>query len=390
MLPVTAFLTATAYAPGLPSAANVGRWLVVGVGAAVMIWWVRLRPSPGHWMGFLLLAWMAMGIQWSISPADTLGELLQWCVLGAIFCIAAEVEDLTPAIRAFCWGITATVPLVIAQALGYQPVWNHMVVSPVGLFMTKNMLVEVAALAAVAALTYRLRWCLPGPAFCVGAAGGREGVLMIGAGLATWGFFALPRPGRIGAAALVVAAAVMTYPQLDFTHAGPRWTYMMDRFEIWQYTLDMITPLGWGLGSFGALTTYEFAHSELLQYAYELGAGVLLLIGVFAHALSNNGPARPPLAALTAACLVWFPLHAPGPAMVGALLAGHLCGSRGRARVAQPSLGGHVQPGGEPGPGPVRPGEDALAELGSVYLSTRPQPAAVPAHVRADVRGEAA
>lgn len=357
------FLLMVAYVPMVPSSGNVGRWAVLSLGAALMIWTVRVRSTPAHWMLLGLLTWMALGLLWSVSPADTVGELFQWTVLAVMFLVAAETEDLAPAVEGLLAGVLVNAGFVGIQLSNinivdaYQP--------NVGLFVSRNVSVEVGVVAAILALGYRLWWGLPAALTLVLAGGGLEGALMV---LCAGAFLLLTREAlKLGSLWYLVAAAWVGPLVLLAYFEAP---HLTARLPIWQYVIEYLQPFGYGLGSFGALRghDFEFAHNEFLHYSFELGLGVLPLIGIMVYAfLASDVTGRVAVSALTAAMLVWFPLHHPATGLLFVLLAGHLCGVRGRYVLAQRQGRAANRPSGEviaavyPGPsGAARPGRVPL------------------------------
>lgn len=374
-----------AYVPGIPSAAHAGRWVVLALGAAILVWGVRVRPTVAHWMGLLLLVWMALGVSWAFSPADALGDLWRWTAAAVLFCVAAETTDLTPALKALVIGVSVSAPFSISQALGYPLVLTLGDANlATGLWLSKNCMAEVAAVALIVAASLRLWWGLPGPLVCLALVGGREGVLMMAAAIGTlvW--------GRINWTQRIVGlTACSILVALAATRSAPgQWGFINDRLEIWAWTADHLSLTGWGLGSFAsARPDYEFSHNELLQYAFELGLGVLPLIGVVWYALASNrgGPEEAALAALLAAAAVWFPLHAPATVLLFAVLAGYLCGRRGRAVRTQSQGRAARQPGAEPDLSGLGIGALVPADTRRWDLAPGPQHQNRAAHVRSPV-----
>lgn len=319
------FLVMVAYVPGVPSAGNVGRWAVLALGAAWLIWKVRARPTPAHWMLLGLLAWMSLGLLWSVSPADTAGEVLQWAVLAVWFMIAAEEPDLQPLAEGLLAGVAVNAAFVLAQLSGWDPVTVYQ--PNVGLFVSRNVSVEVGIVAFFMALWYERYWGLLGASVLIVAGGGAEGLVMFLAAGTFLFFLSLDRLG--GWRPFVASAVTMAL----FSGAVLGSPHLAARLPIWEYAISWWQPLGYGLGSFGALRghDFEFAHNEFLHYAFELGLGVVLMIGVIWYAfLAADVPGRVALAALLAAAAVWYPLHQPATGFLFAVLAGHLCGARGR------------------------------------------------------------
>lgn len=340
---VWAFAVAVAYVPMLPSNAVVGRWAAVAIGAAILLWRARVTPSFATVLFGCLLAWIALGLAWSVSRWDTGGELCQWVVLAAAFCVAHELESLDDVWTGFIAGVSVSAAFALAQHFG-APVARHLgdagvwsiYQNPVGLFLSKNMAADAAVLALIGCFTFRRLWMLPGPALALILVGGRAAVLALGAAIAASAWLTFPRH-RLP----LVTAAALGLAALTLAAWGGLLGRFDDRVSLWALVVTHLHVFGDGLGSFAvAAPSIEFAHNEFLQYAFELGIGSAFLWGIFAVALSS-GPVleRAAVTALLAQCVVWFPLHAPAPAFMGMVLAGHLCGLRDRAVCLERSRG---------------------------------------------------
>jgi hypothetical protein len=330
-LAIPTFLISVAYVPWFASAAYAGRWSVMLVGGAVALIFVpRINATRAHWIGLLFLVWCAFSLVWSVSPFDSLGELIQWITIAIVFCIAAETENLLRVYKALGFGMIVSAVFSIAQALGYQSIWQ-LANGSTGLFLSQTGINEIAAIALIIAIGSRMWWAIPAPTICLLLASGREGwaMLAVAALFAAW---QLTTPfGRV----MLVNFGLWAIGFVIFFKFNSGIFHISDRIEIWSFALNHLRPFGWGLGTFAALQPgYEFAHNEFLHYAFELGIGVIPLIGVFVYALMASPVVeRAALAALMAAALVYFPLHAPATAFLVAVLAGHLCGMRARVSV---------------------------------------------------------
>lgn len=330
-----AFGVTVAYVPLIPSAATYGRYVAIGAGAAALLPRARLAFSPGHLMVAGLLAWMTCGFLWTTSWLDTAGELAIWVTLAAAFCVAFDLPDLDDVWTGFCAGMLVSALFSLAQAGGIASVWS-IYREPVGLFLSKNMATDVSVLAVIACLTRSRAVFLPAAAVSLYLVGGRSAFLALGcAGFAwAWLTFTGRRPAIAATGAAVLAVSI------PLALLGVFGVYE-DRLEIWALVIRHLSIVGDGLGTFAvAAPGLEYAHNEFLHYGFELGIGSVLLWGIFVHAL-RSGPVleRVALVAILAESLVWFPLHAPAPAFLGMVLAGHLCGVRHRASVFERARG---------------------------------------------------
>lgn len=341
------FCVTVAYVPLIPSGSSFGRYAAIGAGAAALLWRARIVPSVGHALLAGLLGWMVCGFLWTTSWHDTAGELAVWAILAASFCVAFDLPDLDGVLAGFCAGMLISACFSIGQRAGIDPefmaswfssadpVWSvydktvwSIYDRPVGLFLSKNMATDAAALAIIACCARQRIVFMPAAAVAFLLVGGRAGFLALGVALACWAWLANPKlRGPIFASAAYCAGIVALLGVAGFFGRYD------DRLQIWDLVVRHVTPIGYGLGTFAvAAPGLEYAHNEFLHYAFELGIGSILLWGIFGYAL-GGGPVleRVMLAAILAQSLVWFPLHAPVPAFLGMVLAGHLCGLRHRA-----------------------------------------------------------
>lgn len=334
---VLIMLAATlAYVPGIPSAAVTPRWTGVAVIAALGTWTISaVRMTPGHWFGLALIVWALIGLMWSASPVDSVGAILQLMILAMVFCLAADHQDLGRAWLAFVIGANVNAAVVVAQwATGHDLVSVFPGGGYPGLFFNRDMASEVLALGVVVAICQRLWWAVPGSAAGLLIAGGRGasitlmimGVVWIWRRRSAWWLLAYV-PLIVWAAGVAATMSINT-PSL------------IHRLEIWKVTIDNLTLAGWGIGTFAELLPeYEYAHSEPLHLAFELGVGSVFAIMVFVDGLvrGNDVTCKMALAAVAGFAAVSFPLHMPATAVIAAMCAGHLCGSGHRLRAAQPA-----------------------------------------------------
>lgn len=338
-LAVVAFLVAVAYVPGVPSSSLVGRWDVLLVGGAILMFRTRVVMTASHWMGLAFLAWCAAGLYWSYSPLDTLGALLHLVALAVVFCVAAETPSVEGVLSAYAAGIAVSAAFALVQFAGWQPVMNisdH----PVGLFLSKNGIVEAALPVAVWALITKRWWYLWPALLCVMLSGSKEAVLMaVAAGAAwmiggpherTWESRAAGYAFALAGAGALTLVAVASLPESSTATLN-------ERLAIWQASLSLwqLQPFGWGLGTYQHLLhQFEYAHDDYLQLLVETGPGVFLVSAILVLAVVRRGGVaeRASLASLAAASLVWWPMLQPASGFLVALLAGHLVGDGARER----------------------------------------------------------
>lgn len=336
----------------LPSGVSMPRWGVALVGSALL--WMLGPPAralgAAHAWGLALLAWAALSLLWSASPADTLGALTQLAALAAIFAAGAGLGDeRMPALwTGLGTGATLLGLLGLAQMLDLtdfaevagQAQWTY----PVGTAGNKNFLAVIGTLALFGLLFMRtpLDWsrarCAWASAITAGSAVAAFTPLcrgaMVAVVLAPLGWFLRGWKLWVTSAALVTSAAMGVLGLQRVPNS------IQPRLEVWDWTASNLGPLGWGLGTYGSVFPWEHANNDLLEVAFELGIGALLLVGLLVACLRvrPRGLAAEwvVLCAAVVMSLSAFPLHQGCPAAVAALCAGRLAGARGRADRRQP------------------------------------------------------
>lgn len=370
-MPALVFLVMVAYVPGIPSATTAGRWAVMAAAPLLLLArpLVNSPPGLGHWAGAAFLVWAASSLSWSVSPQDTFGALLQLAALAAAFLLGAAERDLTRVWGALLLGAAVSLPFAAAQFFGYAPVqdalragfWtNGVLVS--GLFLSRDPFVQVAVVAAIAAIGLGRYWCAAVFLVATYAAGGRTAIAMLGAAGLVWALNGHRRAAWIALAAVATVVIVA----LTFAASGSG----LNRAEIWATAVSNFSILGAGLGTFkAAWPSYGFAHNEFLQLGFELGVGSLLLIVVIIHAFRcpERVLEKALLGALLAAAVVWQPFQLPATALVAAVLLGHLCAGVDRVRRAELEGGvvgvRGVQRAGSDGRGEVCPSHGSWPNL---------------------------
>lgn len=285
--------------------------------------------------------WGILSLAWSQSPLDTLGGLLHLMLLAGVFVLAYRLHSLDRCWLALCWGLAVSLPFAVLQLADVQLVdriaFGH---EAVGLFVNRSTFSETSALALIAAIglrQYQLAFIAAG---CVLMAGGREGCLMLAAAAAMWLLTApLMMIGwRIRALLLGLALAIVLPLVLWLAPAGDLVASISARLDIWLDVLANVRVLGWGYGTFLPMfPLVEQPHNEFIGALFELGPlGALILLGVCIHGFcSALVLERCLFAAFLVAAVIWCPLSHPASAMVGALLAGRLCGDRDRQLCRQ-------------------------------------------------------
>ncbi len=341
-MPVLAFLTAILFVPGIPDPATTPRWALLML--VVPVLWYR-RPNQitaGHLLGACFLAWAALSLVWAFNIYDGLRGALLFGLLALVFCSAPL--SLRKVYAAMAVGLTVNSAIVIAQVYG----WNGLAqgVAPAGLFFNKNFGGELAAMVLVGVIgsaEWRkdewLWWAVPGILPTLVLSQCRGAWLALGVAC----IMLIYKHDRFTTAMLVGIAAIFGIGYLGMADSS-----MNQRFDLWRDTWDGFNFWGRGLGSF--YTTFpehatrldqmlfrpSTAHSDLINLTYELGPGVLFLLGLLVYAWRAR-PIRAEhyvLVVFLTEGLVGFPLYLPATAFLAALVLGSLC--RDRAELCVP------------------------------------------------------
>jgi hypothetical protein len=326
LLPATAFLLMIGYLPGVVSVSTAGRWgLITLVGLPALLTLGTPR-GVANISCAIALFWVGLSFLWTVSPLDTAESLLHWLALLGIGVLASRTDARGRTEVAIALGVSVSLPFVILQALGFAPVWSLVSVGfpgRAGLFLTDNVLAEVATVASILMLVRR-RWVLAvAPALCAIISGRSEVLLMlIAAGIV------LPNTRRaVLYLVLWLVSSILTIIYMDQVATYPE--SVLVRLQIWDVTVQNLSILGAGLGTFGTLLpNYGFAHNEPLQLMFELGIGSVPVFGVVTYAFlrAPHRDSKLPLGALVASGLVWSPLQDPSTSFLFVFLVGNLLG----------------------------------------------------------------
>ncbi len=329
-----AFLTTILFIPGIPSAATVPRWALLML--VVPILWYRHpnRVTAGHLFGACFLAWAALSLIWTFNLYDGLRNGLLFGLLALVFCAAPL--SLRRVYGAMAVALAINSAVVIAQTLGWEGLPQAAV--PSGLFFNKNFGGELSAMVLAGVIGSRLWWAIPGVLPTLVLSHARGAWLALGVA----GIVLVYQRNRAAAVALGFLVFVTSW-RLQQVNSS-----IQQRIDLFLDSWDGFSFWGKGLGSFyttfpehaSRLDSLRFrpstAHSDLVNLTYELGPGVLLLLGLLVYALRAR-PLRTEHYALIVflgAGLVGFPLYLPATAFLAALVLGSLCRDRPELRLS--------------------------------------------------------
>lgn len=331
---ILGFMVATAYWPGIASAASLPREAAVAVGVSLFL---RLDPREVDWR---MLCLLVLAAAWAISRSQTTGISVWFAVLVGVFIAGAGLRSLDGVMTGMAIGLGVSSAICIAQLAGWQGVLQNSV--PAGLFFNREPLAELAAPVAVWWFLQVLRRIINrkvellalGATLPLILCGERVAIFATTAGLV---YYWHQSPGANSRRPIAEFAAELTglalFAALMLEFFGPeRWASALLRIDIWHLSLTAITPLGHGLGWF--MKTYPdlaASHSDVLQMFVELGVGALLLLAIPIVCLVEKRGTNAERAILIVFCveaLVSFPLQLAANGFLAALVAGYLSGRR--------------------------------------------------------------
>jgi hypothetical protein len=318
---VLGFLTASAFWPGLISAATAPRWAVMAAVSPLL-----LRPNPallrpifvatlGVWLGYA-----ALSVWWAPDSLTALHELIHLTILAVIAILATGLARLDGLLTGLSIGVALSGIICAVQFLGWSPV--EQAVGPAGLFYNRAILGETAAPLLVWCLLTRRGWLAIPLGVALLLCQSRVGLAVAGVVLLAC------YPRRVLLAALVIAVYAGIGWALDVLPVDIGKLYSaIQRLAIWRVTLTALPLEGHGIGAFSAhFPHWEYAHSDVLQSLYELGLATVapLVLGVLAFEAPGGRAEKATLAVVALEACVSFPLHMPATGFIFAVLTGWL------------------------------------------------------------------
>jgi hypothetical protein len=326
------FVLAALYVPAIPGAALTSRWAFLSIALPFMAYYASPRRTLGAFLGATFLGGALLSLAWSPILYDALNGTWMLCLMALGYMVGtwAKIEDVY---TGFAWGVCLSVIPLGLQLTGLWPLQQSS--GPSGLFVNKNFLAEAALIALIPAAYYwrRLWPTLPGLIVCA-AIPFSKGVVV--AGCAVMVAWLWPRSKALSIITFLLCVNGALFYALD-----RQFPTVDHRLAIWQDTVDGLTGLGHGIGSYRAVypkyasrsdtlaSRPEHAHNEYLEIAFEHGI-LLAVFMAFAGVLlaSAKEPERLILIAIFTLALFSFPLRLPATAFMFALVAGHV-GNRG-------------------------------------------------------------
>lgn len=328
MLNILCGLLPVAFLPGLISGATSPRWALMSFLIPIMLWTVDMRKIPHVKILAAILLYCAISIAWMEIRLDGYMELWHMALLVGVFAIGASTERIEKPLYWMALSVAITAPLAALQSFGYIGIGQ--VAEPAGLFINKNIYAEISAALLVAMILSR-QWAITIALSVIVVLTQEKAsfvALVVAATIWLW-----PRY-RVFSFLMIVVLFVCGYFMLSHGMAN-------SRIDIWADTIQGMTVLGNGIGSFWteyptSATHYdvlnfrpEHAHNEILHFLFEIGIiGTSMLAAVAYFAIHGRGARE--VEYLVLVCILTesmfaFPLHMPTTAFLASLVAGRLC-----------------------------------------------------------------
>jgi hypothetical protein len=324
------FAVCIAFIPFTSGGATVPRWAVMGL--APMLISGHSRFKAAHLFGVLLLTYCVGSLFWSANPIDGLGFLAQLGLYVAVFMLGGRF-NLRPALIGLSIGLIPCGIATLVQHYWNQHLFLAYVTPDAGTFINCDIAAEVAALVFIGVLAERMWWAIPILLPMLIYPHSRTAwIAMVGAGL-----FAIWRRDKFIAYCLLIIGVCVVF-MLYLT--GFKTPSLIERFHLYEDTISGFTWFGHGIGSFSSTFPYydthldtmfvhaDYAHSDVLQIIFELGAGSVFFFIFAALCLTGTElTAKLVFIAFLFEMLGDFPLHVPMQPFIGAFVAGRLCQS---------------------------------------------------------------
>lgn len=321
------FLVAAAFVPGISGAGVVPRWAAIAIAVTL------LPVAPGrtaiHWLGLALLSWCAITLAWTSNPVDGIGAIMKMGLLAAAFGVGYGAPSLRPAYVGCGCGVAVSSAVTVMQATAFPELAQpHTTFAP-GLFVNSSVGASLAAMT-LCALAYSSAWWLAAGSIPTLVVAQSRGAI-IGIALAVWGEI-VARHRYVTAVVLAGSAPAVLTALLIWRPASTS-----ERWSVYRDTIDGLTWLGRGIGSFetsffihaSRLDTMaahpQHAHSDFLETIYELGPGAAIVIAICGLALGYGRPSeRAALLCFLGLASVGFPWHLPATAFLVSMVVGHM------------------------------------------------------------------
>lgn len=292
----------------------------------LLLFFVRIRMTPIHWLGVVFLTYAAVSFLWTPVLVEGLEGWAELLILACAFCLGAEAKNLKLFYIAVALGVTVSAVIALFQINGIEIVEE--VAPPSGLFANKNMMGEAATVALIGVVASGAWMFAIGPLVALGLStcwGAAFGAL---SALTLW----IASKSVLAAVALVLAVVAVGLVSLE-KDSTKRDTLII-RGRVWADAIENLKWFGHGVGSYWVATPQHaprqeamnirhwHTHNDALEMVFDFGVGAGVLFVIVALCLMAGEVERYVLAGLIGTGMFGFPLFTAATAFIGAVVAG--------------------------------------------------------------------
>lgn len=333
-------VAATGYIPEITGSVLQPIWFILLIALACLLQREPVMMRRPHWLGLLFVACAILSLAWTPVTLNGIGALVQITVIALAFMWGSTLDSTRNVFIGLAVGLVTSDVAAFAQIKGWQGLFQDSV--PAGLFVDRNVFGETSMLVLAGLIGHRLWILVPLTLPALALTHTRSAALAFMAVVFTWCW------ARSKLLTVVLAAFITPFAVALFQINGS----MLERIAVWHDTAAAIVPWGHGIGSF--MTSYpayglgaegfgfrpQHAYSDYLEFAFEVGFGVIPLLLCLAQSLEVDlEPERLVIFAFLAIACFDSPAHLPTSAFIGALCAGQLARYGDPVRVGWPRLG---------------------------------------------------
>lgn len=314
----------TVYIPGIIGASIPTGWFFLFIVAALVSWFCKFETG----LGFIFICFAALSLLWTESVNIGFFFLLKLIALGVTVCLGMQLRDLRPLFKGLAVGLGVSDIIALFQFYGYKGIFVANGVTA-GLFVNPNIFCEVSVIILIALMVMRLYWWIPVTLPGIVLVHSRGALLAL---VACSLIFLWKRDKFYFTVLLLLSICVALAYDVNNILS------VQERLNLWADTIRGFSLFGNGVGSFEILyplyainidTTIarpRYAHNDLLQFIFEYGIAVILLVPLIWKALTSDNEYKIILYAVGIISLFTYPFNVPVPAFIGCILAGYLIG----------------------------------------------------------------
>lgn len=315
----------TAYIPGIVGASISTGWLFLMI---VCPFFLLYCDNLKLGWGFLFICFAFISLLWTTSLNISLMYLAQIIVLGIVFWIGANINDLKPIFKGIATGLGFASIIAFLQYFNYNEIYS-LDKQPASFFINPNIYSEVSAVILVSLIVLNLWWWIPVTFTGLLLVHSRAAYVGLAISLFIWGW-------KINKIVSILATSLILLIGLYFYYDKFDVSSIQERLNIWQDTIQGLKLFGNGIGSYETMFPFhathintevarpKFAHNDLLQIIFEFGVGSILIFMVSYNVFKSHRKEVIILYSIAAISMFTYPLHVPVNAFIAFLVAGYI------------------------------------------------------------------